>query len=712
MFKSISAFDLSQITKIKIRDIYEQLGVQDKYNEEVAFGLDLTEETEQKLAIFFKNQPVLTGKQAKDTFGLFYELEPKTITVKPEKIWLEPDYLPNLQECLDYKFDLFTRDELISRSEPLVFDIEIYNNWALIGFMGVKTGKLEFFELFADKEKNKDVNLAKLNWILRNYQTVGFNSAKFDLTIAKLALAGKSTQEMQRATSMLIENEMQPWDVLKVFKVQPFSKNELNHIDVSEVAKGVGISLKMYGARLGTFNLQDLPFPAGIDLSYEQQIITKVYNVNDLQMTRELFLFLEAPLTIRAGMSDRYVTDMRSKSDAQVAEAVIKEEYERKTGIVPMRPEIPDYESFKYQPPPFLEFTTPLMQEVFDEIKSIKIEAWDGEIRCPILDNYQVKINNTTYSMGLGGLHSCEKSISHYSDDEYEIEDIDVESYYPNIMLICKLFPPHLREIFLTVFQEILDTRLHAKHNGLKILNEMLKIVLNGTFGKLKDIHSVLFACRMLVGVTVTGQLSLLMLIESFEKDGISVVSANTDGIVVRYKKTEDFVIRQKITNWEAKTGFKMESTKYKSIHSRDVNNYFAIKDGSVKRKGVYAENRIDKNPPLEASIQAVIAYLTEGRNIEDVIFERKDVKEFLTIRKVNGGACKDGEYLGKVVRFYHSNSTKTSLVYANSGNKVPDSDACRPMMRLSQTIPEDLDYQWYIDKSYSILNEIGAMSY
>ncbi len=709
IMKTISAFDLSQISKIKIRDIYEKLGVSNSYDEELAFGLDLDEESEEKLSIFFKNQPVLTGKQSKDTFGLFYELEPKTVTVKPEKIWLRPDYLPNLQECLDYKYDLFTREELIARKEPLVFDIEVYNNWALVGFMGVHSGKLEFFEIFADKSKNTNLNIAKLEWMLRNYLTIGFNSIKFDLAIAKLLLHGKTPHELQRATTMIIEHDMQSWDVLKLFKTKPFFKNELNHIDICEVAKGVGISLKMYGARLGTYNLQDLPFPAGIDLSYEQQVITKRYNVNDLQMTRELYLFLDAPLTIRAEMVDRYTTDMRSKSDAQVAEAVIKEEYERYTGIVPVKPEILDYESFKYQAPPFLEFTTKLMQDVFDEFKAIKIEAWDGEIKCPILDNYTVTINKTVYSMGLGGLHSCEKSISHYTDDEYQLEDIDVESYYPMIMLICKLFPPHLREIFLTVFQEILDTRLHAKHNGLKILNEMLKIVLNGTFGKLKDVHSVLFACRLLTGVTITGQLSLLMLIESFEKDGISVVSANTDGIVIRYKKTEDVVVRTKIKDWEVKTGFKMESNQYKSIHSRDVNNYFAIKDGSVKRKGVYAEKRIDKNPPLEACIQAVVAYLTENRNIEDVIFERTDIKEFLVVRKVSGGACKDGEYLGKVVRFYHSTSTKTSLVYANSGNKVPDSDACRPMMRLSEIIPEDLDYQWYIDKSYAILQEIGV---
>jgi hypothetical protein len=53
--------------------------------------------------------------------------------------------------------------------------------------------------------------------------------------------------------------------------------------------------------------------------------------------------------------------------------------------------------------------------------------------------------------------------------------------------------------------------------------------------------------------------------------------------------------------------------------------------------------------------------------------------------------------------------STHTALVYAKSGNIVPTSDNCRPMMKLPLKIPVDLDYKWYIDKSYSILKELGV---
>jgi hypothetical protein len=50
-----------------------------------------------------------------------------------------------------------------------------------------------------------------------------------------------------------------------------------------------------------------------------------------------------------------------------------------------------------------------------------------------------IVINGTEYTMGMGGLHSVEKSVSYYSDDNHILKDVDVESYYPRIILNLKL---------------------------------------------------------------------------------------------------------------------------------------------------------------------------------------------------------------------------------------------------------------------------------
>lgn len=75
----------------------------------------------------------------------------------------------------------------------------------------------------------------------------------------------------------------------------------------------------------------------------------------------------------------------------------------------------------------------------------------------------KILINKTTYTIGMGGLHSNEKSTAHISDDQYILIDRDVESYYPRIILICKLFPKHIGDAFLTVYETIVNMRLTAK---------------------------------------------------------------------------------------------------------------------------------------------------------------------------------------------------------------------------------------------------------
>ena len=90
-------------------------------------------------------------------------------------------------------------------------------------------------------------------------------------------------------------------------------------------------------------------------------------------------------------------------------------------------------------------------------------------------------------------------------------------------------------QISLAEYEKIYTERLAAKASGDKTTSETLKISLNGTFGKLASRYSVLYSPDLMLAVTLTGQLTLLMLIERLEKLGVETLSANTDGIAVRY---------------------------------------------------------------------------------------------------------------------------------------------------------------------------------
>jgi len=117
------------------------------------------------------------------------------------------------------------------------------------------------------------------------------------------------------------------------------------------------------------------------------------------------------------------------------------------------------------------------------------------------------------------------------------IVDRDVASYYPRLITTLKLFPASCGPNFLTAFNKIIDIRLDAKKKKIFSRDKGLKIVINGTSGKLSDVWSIFYAPDLTIQMTVSGQLALLMFIEWLELSGIQVISANTDGIVMLVTK-------------------------------------------------------------------------------------------------------------------------------------------------------------------------------
>ena len=313
----------------------------------------------------------------------------------------------------------------------------------------------------------------------------------------------------------------------------------------------------------------------------------------------------------------------------------------------------------------------------------------------------------------MGGLHSNEEKRSVYESIDNFICDIDVTSYYPRIILNLGLFPHHLGEKFLKILDDIVTRRIKAKREGNRVVNESLKIVINGSFGKFGSKWSRLYSPELLIQTTITGQLSLLMLIEYLESIGIEVVSGNTDGIVVKCKRSKKSDLEKAVKVWENHTGFNMEYNFYKGVFSRDVNSYVAIdKEGNAKAKGFYGgsvtKRKLWKNPENIICNEALQNFLCEGTPIDHTIDECKDIRKFLTVRTVRGGAVKDGEYLGKAIRWYYKKNEYGTINYKDGGNKVPKSDGAWPCMDLPETFPNDIDIDWYVNRANEMLYEVG----
>ena len=289
----------------------------------------------------------------------------------------------------------------------------------------------------------------------------------------------------------------------------------------------------------------------------------------------------------------------------------------------------------------------------------------------------------------------------------------------------------------------------------------------------------------MFIQTTLTGQLALLMLIERHEFMGIPVVSANTDGLVIKCPRALLPVSDELIKQWERETGLEMETGEYRAIYSRDINNYFAIKNytvgcggtwgicdgicgdgdcyhGEVKRKGEYSKAGLieKKNPDVEICSDAVADFLSKGTPILCTLAASRDIRKFVTVQRVSGGAvklwgegprkdarvrdmvpvlqahgwakrgrsewvkgetvCKASdayktcfspqrpEYLGKVIRWYYSTASPGSIIYNSNTNTVGGSYGAKPCMTLPDEFPADVDYAWYLAKCDGILKDIG----
>lgn len=589
----------------------------------------------------------------------------------------------------------------------VVLDVECYPNYFLVSFLHRPSGRV----IHVDRLDDESLDGHRISKIMRDSTTVSFNGNGYDLWMIAAALAGFDNAALKRLSDNIVTSRTPAWVIAR--DADLFVPSDWDHIDLIEVAPGQA-SLKIYGGRLHAPRLQDLPIGPDQTITPEQRNALRDYCQNDLDTTALLADALDQQLDLRVSMSDQYGMDLRSKSDAQIAETVIKSELSKLTGKRYGKVELGSDYSFQYRDPGIITFESDDLKEILDQLTQTRFElSKAGSVMMPDwLKSRRVEIAGKRYQMGIGGLHSCEKSRVVEAAFDESLYELDVASYYPSIILQQKLAPQSLGVAFLKVYKSIVERRLEAKKAGDKVAADTLKIVVNGSFGKLNSKYSALYAPDLFIQTTITGQLSLLMLIERLEDAGVSVVSANTDGVVVHHKKDLEDTAERVAFDWMMDTGYELERNEYTRMASRDVNTYVAIKpDGSTKGKGGFADESLMKNPDKLVVYDAVAARVANGTPVEQTIKQCRDICRFLTLRTVKGGAVWREQHLGKAVRFYYSRSVPESdcIHYVSNGNKVPQSQGAMPVMDLPDEFPGDVDYDAYVTAAEKLLCEVGA---
>lgn len=642
-------------------------------------------------------------------------------------------------------------------------DTECYTDYWLCMF---ETG--EVFQLAHDIP----LDIPGLRTALSRYRIVTFNGLHYDFPIIALALQGATTHMLKAASTRIIDGNEQPWhitddrldwvDHIDLFNVAP-GMSSLKAYGAKMHSRKLQDLPIHHNASIRWCDRVVLREYCRNDLQTTRDLLD--WFPSQIKMREEMSV--EYGVDLRS-KSDPQIAEAAMKSmlpfKVQIPPVVPGEAFYYKP---------PTWMKFQHldvlerivEHPFYINHSGGVAAHIDNHLidwsdKAVRLDHHGKWVTRPAgWVHRMVTIGETSYTVGTGGLHSTEANILFRETDTHRLISPDVASYYPSLIVNLGIFPRQIGEIFRSTYRGWYDTRLDAKAKGIKKLANSLKTLLNGVFGKLGSMWSIFFAPKELIQVTITGQLALLMLIEMMETCGIPVVSANTDGIVVNCPRSLEPIYRDIITWWEQTTGFVMEDTYFRLLASRDVNSYISITtDGETKLKGAFAPAEPGPsgwpNPTGQICVDAVVAYLRDGVPLDQTIRNCTDVRQFIYARSVKGGGSyldqpqmprsttqkhmravlesvgyaadlpKDilaacyadvrerthgrAEYLGKVVRWYYATGS-TGCILTPEGGLVPRSEGCRPIMTLPDEMPCDIDYQWYIDESASILRDIGV---
>lgn len=229
---------------------------------------------------------------------------------------------------------------------------------------------------------------------------------------------------------------------------------------------------------------------------------------------------------------------------------------------------------------------------------------------------------------------------------------------------------------------------------------------------------------------TLTGELSLMMLIEAYELKNIHVISANTDGVTIRiHKDLMDEMF--KINDWWCKlTGYELERADYSKIIFSTVNDYIAIKtDGEIKKKGDFLTDfELHKNKSARIVPLALERYFIDGIDVRETITSHRNPFDFCIRQK----STKDFHYEGyrrgkepiiynKLIRYYVTNSEDgeklMKIKNEDSDSTAPEAAQveagewlCKVVNYLPASMNVDgmkINYDFYIERAENIIVKI-----
>jgi hypothetical protein len=630
----------------------------------------------------------------------------------------------------------------------LIYDIETMQEMFLVGVYDPHTEL--YFEFEVSSERNDLDGFMRFLDAVYDYHWVGYNNLRFDSQVLEWII--RNHQDWHELSSLEICSKIaqKAADVIhdanyEVLPEYAEDKLSLKQIDLFKINhydnKNRRVSLKRLEFEMDLENIEEMPVHhTKINMTDDERQLTRDYCKNDILATYKFYKITigdcEHPLykgnnqiELRLDIQEEFGIPCLNYSDSKIGDEMIKKYYCQEKGIdykeLPKKGFFRKEIKLKNCVAPYIKFDTKQLQDFLKMIKNTTLG---------LQDDFKETINfyGNAYTFAKGGLHTENSAKIFEADEEHLIIDWDVSSYYPAIIINNGRYPQHLGKEFLRGYVQMFNKRLELKplakkDKKIRGIVGALKLAVNSVYGKSSDMLSWIYDRQLTMFTTITGELSLLMLIEQYESNGISVISANTDGVTVRIRK--DLVDKMHEINawWSEITQYELERTDYQKIIFSTVNDYLAIKtDQDVKKKGDFLTDfELHKNKSARVVPIALEQYFVNNISIDDTIRSHNNVYDFCLRQK----ASKDFHYEGiakgtgektiynKLIRYYVSKTGEKLLKVKNescdtNAADISQVEAGEWVMHVCNHLQSDhpldnINYDYYIERANRIVHKI-----
>lgn len=512
----------------------------------------------------------------------------------------------------------------------------------------------------------------------KNEIFVGFNIRQYDQYIFKGLLLGFNPKDVN---DWIVVKHRMGWQFTDLFR-----NVNINIFDVMIGFHG----LKTLEGFMGN-DIKE----SGVDFNLDRKLTTEEirktieYCRNDVQQTMQIFLKRKAEFDAHMSMIKAFNLPLNliSKTKVQLSAVILNAVKQKRD------------DEFD------LEYPHSLKLEKYHEVK----RWYDNPVNRNYEKSLKIDIAGVPHIFAWGGLHGARNNYI----EEGQFLNVDVASYYPSLMIKYGWGSRNMTDP--KKYEEIYHQRLKYKAEK-NPLQAPLKIVLNGTYGAMKDKFNPLYDPRQSNNVVVGGQLLLLDLIEKLE-GRCDIVQSNTDGILVKLRNNREQV-EAICHEWEERTGMVLEFDEFVKVIQRDVNNYIIVAaDGSYKSKGAVVKKQDALDYDTAILNEAVIKYFVDGIPVEKTIRECNELIKFQKIVKISGSyehALHGNEKLNdKTLRVFASNDLRDGGVFKvkKGGNPEKFANTSTNCFILNDDIngmkvPDKLDRDFYISMAKRNVNQ------